>query len=258
MISFVNVTRAVAGRSIRKMFSSPALLLPSVIPPLFVLIAFAGGLSRLAGARDFDYPLGYTAFIFIFIFASLQSATIAGVFTGFSVARDFETGFARRLLLTAPARTGIIAGYLAAAVVRWAVTGAIVTIAAIAGGISIGGNGIDIIGLLGLGLLANLTAALWACGTAMLLRTEQAGALIQLPVFVILFLAPVYVPLHLLTGWIHDVASVNPATPVLETARGLLAGAPVDIALSFGLLAGGIIVTGAWARRGLASAERAG
>lgn len=235
------------------MFSSPALLLSSVIPSLFVLIAFAGGLSGLADVRNFDYPPGYTAFIFIF--ASLQSATIAGVFTGFSVARDFEIGFARRLLLTAPARTGIIAGYLAAAVVRWAVTGAI---AAIAGGISVGGSGIDIIGLLGLGLLANLAAALWACGTAMLLRTEQAGALIQLPVFVILFLAPVYVPLHLLTGWIHDVASVNPATPVLEAGRGLLAGAPVDIALSFGLLAGGIIVTGAWARRGLASAERAG
>ena len=29
----------------------------------------------------------------------------------------------------------------------------------------------------------------------MFLRTEQAGPLIQMPVFVLLFLAPVYVPL---------------------------------------------------------------
>jgi energy-coupling factor transporter ATP-binding protein EcfA2 len=94
----------------------PGALLPTVIPPLFVLIAFAGGLSKLSGVHDFGYPLGYTAFIFVF--ASLQAATISGVFTGFAVARDFGTGFARRLLLTAPARSGIIAGYLAAAAVR--------------------------------------------------------------------------------------------------------------------------------------------
>jgi ABC-2 type transport system permease protein len=256
MKSFACVARAVAWRSIRRMFSSPALLLPSVIPPLFVLIAFAGGLSKLSGIRNFGYPLGYTSFIFIF--ASLQAATIAGVFTGFGVARDFETGFARRLLLTAPARSGIIAGYLAAAIVRWIVTGIIVTIAAIIGGLNLAGNGIDIAGLLSLGLLANLAAALWACGTAMLLRTEQAGALIQLPIFVLLFLAPVYVPLSLLTGWIHAVARINPATPVLEAGRGLLAGTPTDIALSFSLLVAGMVLTGIWAWRGLASAERAG
>jgi ABC-2 type transport system permease protein len=32
----------------------------------------------------------------------------------------------------------------------------------------------------------------------------------QMPVFLILFFAPVYVPLALLTGWIHAVATVNP------------------------------------------------
>ena len=41
----------------------------------------------------------------------LQSAAFGGVFTGFAVARDFEYGFARRLLLAAPRRSGIIAGY---------------------------------------------------------------------------------------------------------------------------------------------------
>ena len=101
-------------------------------------------------------------------------------------------------------------------------------------------------------------AALWACGIAMFLRTEQAGALIQMPVFIILFLAPVYVPLRLLTGWIHAVARVNPATVALEAARGLVAGSPVKIGLAFGLLLAGAVVMATWARRGLASAERAG
>ena len=37
--------------------------------------------------------------------------------------------------------------------------------------------------------------------------------MMQIPVFLILFFAPVYVPLALLQGWIHGVAVVNPMTP---------------------------------------------
>ena len=65
---------------------------------------------------------------------------------------------------------------------------------------------------------------MFASGIALRFRTIQAGPLMQTPVFLILFLAPVYVPLSLLTGWIHAVATVNPLTAVLNGSRGLLAG----------------------------------
>jgi ABC-2 type transport system permease protein len=92
----------------------------------------------------------------------------------------------------------------------------------------------------------------------MRLRTEQAGSLIQMPVFLILFLAPVYVPVDLLNGWVEAVAQVNPVTAVLEAGRSLVAGAPEEVALAVGLLAAGIAVMAVWARTGLRSAERAG
>jgi ABC-2 type transport system permease protein len=79
-----------------------------------------------------------------------------------------------------------------------------------------------------------------------------------MPVFVLLFLAPVFVPLPLLTGWIHDVANLNPITAVLEAGRGLLAGSPVKVAAAFIGLAVTAVVLAAFARRGLASAEHAG
>src|SRR5438270_13993982 len=110
-------------------------------------------------------------------------------------------------------------------------------------GMNIDGNGVQLVGLIGLGIAMNLVAALWACGLAMFLRTEQPGALIQMPVFVLLFLAPVYVPLTLLPGWLHDVARVNPVTPVLEPGRGLLAGSSVRVALALaGLLAAALLL----------------
>ena len=256
MRRFLYVTRAVAWRSIHNTIVNPAIIVPSIIFPLFFLVAFAGGLSRVSDIPDFHYKPGYTAFQFAFVF--LQSAAFGGVFTGFAVARDFESGFARRLLLGAPRRSGIIAGYVVGAFLRWLVVATIVTIAALIAGMRIDGNGIELSGLIGLGIGMNFTAALWAIGIAMFLRTEQAGPLIQMPVFVALFLAPVYVPLSLLTGWVHAVSSVNPITAVLEAGRGLLAGSPVKVALAFAALAGAAALLGAFARRGLVSAERAG
>jgi ABC-2 type transport system permease protein len=256
MRRFFYVAQGVAWRSIHNTVVSPAILLPSIIFPLFFLVAFAGGLSRLADIPNFHYAPGYTGFQFVFVF--LQSAAFGGVFTGFAVARDFDSGFARRLLLSAPRRSGIIAGYTVGALLRWAITGTVVTVAALIAGMNVDGTGTDLVALLGLGIVFNFVAALWGCGLAMFLRTEQAGAVIQMPVFVLLFLAPVYVPLPLLTGWVHDVAQLNPATVVLEAGRGLLASSPVKVGLAFALLAAASALLAIFARRGLASAERAG
>ncbi len=256
MSRFLAVTRGVAWRSIHNTLVNPAILVPSIVFPLFFLVAFAGGLSRIADVPNFHYQPGYTAFQFVFVF--LQSAAFGGVFTGFAVARDFDSGFARRLMLSAPQRSGIIAGYVVGALLRWALTGAVVTVAALIAGMNVDGNGVQLVGLLGLGVLMNFVAALWACGLAMFLRTEQAGALIQMPVFVLLFLAPVYVPVTLLTGWIHNVARYNPVTDVLEAGRGLLAASPIKVAIAFLVLAIGALLFSGFARRGLASAERAG
>ena len=256
MRRFLSVTQGVAWRSIHNTFVSPAILLPSIIFPLFFLAAFAGGLSRISNIPNFDYKPGYTAFQFAFVF--LQSAAFGGVFTGFGIARDFDSGFARRLLLSAPRRSGIIAGYAVGALLRWALTGTVVTIAAVIAGMNVDGSGVQLIGIIGLGLMMNFAAALWACGLAMFLRTEQAGALIQMPVFIALFLAPVYVPLPLLTGWIHDVARYNPITKALEAGRGLLAGTPVEVGAAFAFLAVAACVLTVFARGGLRSAEHAG
>jgi ABC-2 type transport system permease protein len=91
----------------------------------------------------------------------------------------------------------------------------------------------------------------------MRLRTMQAGPVMQMPVFLVLFFAPVYVPLALLRGWIHDVAVVNPVTRVLEAGRGFVAGSPTEVASAFlaGLALAALFAI--WAYRGLRKAERA-
>jgi ABC-2 type transport system permease protein len=251
-----NVARGVAWRQAHNFFSNPSFLLPSLLFPLFFFTAFAGGLSRISEVPHFDFPLGYTAFQFVFVL--LQSAAFAGVFTGFGIARDFESGFMRRLMLAAPNRIGILIGYIIASLIRWVTVITVVTVVALLAQMEVGGNGVDLFGLYALGFLVSIAGALWSIGVATRLRTQQAFPVMQMPVFILLFFAPVYVPLNLLEGWIHAVASVNPVTALVEAGRGLISGRPELTLAAFAIAIGLILAFSLWAFRGLRRAEAAG
>jgi ABC-2 type transport system permease protein len=252
----LNVARGVAWRQVHTFFTNPSFILPSLLFPLFFFAAFVGGLSRITDVPGFDFPLGYTAFQFVFVL--LQSAAFSGVFTGFGIARDWETGFMRRLMLAAPNRIGIVIGYMIAGLVRWVTTIAVVTGVAFAAHMQVGGSGVDLFGLYVLGFFLSIVGTLWSAGVAMRLRTQQAFPVIQMPVFILLFFAPVYVPLALLEGWLHAVARVNPITPLLEEGRGLISGSPEKTLLAFAILAALLAFFAVWAIRGLWRAEAAG
>jgi ABC-2 type transport system permease protein len=253
--AFTTVALAVAWRSVHNYFRNPAMIVPGLLFPLFFFTAFAGGLSRVDSVPGFDYEAGYTAFVYGFVL--LQASAFGGIFSGFAIARDFESGFSRRLMLAAPRRSAIVAGYWLAALARAAFNVALITAIALVAGLEIAGGGLDLVGLYTLALLVNAAALLFASGVAMRLRTMQAGPAMQVPAFLLLFLAPVWVPYDLLVGWVHAAATVNPITLVLEAGRGFIAGDPTEVlpafAVSFGLAALALL----WARTGLRSAERA-
>ena len=121
--AYRSVAFAVAWRTTHNALMTPNILIPSIAFPLFFFTAFVGGLSQLSNLPGFEFPAGYTAFQFVFVL--LQSAAFGGVFTGFGIARDFEYGFSRRLMLAAPHRSAILVGYGMAAIARWAVTAAV-------------------------------------------------------------------------------------------------------------------------------------
>jgi ABC-2 type transport system permease protein len=250
-----SVVLGVAWRNLHNFFTNPALIVPALMFPLFFFVAFAGGLSRISAVPGFDFPSGYTAFQFVFVL--LQSSAFGGVFTGFGMARDFELGFGRRMMLAAPRRSAVLAGYALSGLVRAATVQVMLFAIALAAGMEVGGGGVDIFGLVLLALIVNVAAGMWAAGIALRFRSIQAGPLMQTPVFLILFLAPVYVPIQLLHGWIHSVAAVNPVTALLDAGRGFIAGSPTKVALAFLLALALSVAFLLWAVRGLRRAESA-
>lgn len=254
--AYVSAALGIAWRSLHNVFTNPALLLPALIFPLFFLAAFAGGLSAVSDTPGFSYPEGYTTFIFGFVL--LQASALGGVFTGFSIAADFQFGMGRRMLLATRNRTAIILGYVLTAAVRVVTTWTVVTVVALLAGMGVDGSAAELAALYLLSLSVNTIALLFAAGIGLRLRTLQAGPAMQFPIFLILFITPVYVPQALLAGWVADVAQVNPLTLILNTNRELLAGLPAEIAVTYGVALGLLALMSAWAVRGMRSAEAAG
>jgi ABC-type multidrug transport system permease subunit len=250
----MSVAGAVLRRTLIHTYKNPAIIVPSLAFPLVFLLAFAGGLSNVSNVPGFEFAAGYTAFQFVFVF--LQMAAFGGIFTGYRLAEDYESGFARRLMLGAPSRTGLILGLVASGLVRYVVIGAILWALALVTGMDVLGSVPEILGLIALGALMNIACTLWTTGLAFRYQTVDIGSSMQTPVFVLLFLAPVYVPLALLTGWLKGAASINPVTLIVDAGRGFIAGEPDKVLYAFLVsfaLAG---LMWAWAAMQMRRAER--
>ena len=252
----LSAARAIAWRHLYKWISVPANFMPTFIFPLIFFTGFAGALGRIGDVPGFDYPANYTSWIFVF--SLLQTCLFGGLATGFTIAGDFQSGFARRLMLAVADRKAILLGYILSTFVRATIMSVIVTAVALLAGLELLGTPAEIAGMYILCLTLSIVGTLWAAGVMFRARSPQLGPAMQIPMFIAIFLAPVYVPLELLEGWLHAVASVNPIGHVMTAARSLLAGEPDEIGLALGSLAALFVLLVIWAIGGVRSAERAG
>lgn len=256
MNELLMAARAIAWRHLYKWISVPSNFMPTFIFPLIFFTGFAGALGRIGEVPGFDYPANYTSWIFVF--SLLQTCMFGGLATGFTIAGDFQSGFARRLMLTVADRRAILLGYVLSTFVRAVIMSAIVTMVALVAGLEMLGSVAEIAAMYLLALSLSIMGTFWAAGVMFRARSPQLGPAMQVPMFIAIFLAPVYVPLELLEGWLHAVASVNPIGHVMTAARNLLVGSSDRLGIALVSLAAMFVLLLAWALGGVRSAERAG
>jgi hypothetical protein len=155
-----------------------------MIVPLFFFAAFAGPLSAMGSSKSFGY-YNFTAFVFVFV--QYMAAMLVGVFTSFEIAGDFESGMGRRLMLAAPRRMAIVGGYLMIALGRGILAVMIVWGVALAVGMPVRGDALDIAAIVALALLLNLATTLYGAGVALRFQSASAGTLVLIPVYMALF-----------------------------------------------------------------------
>ena len=102
----------VARRSVRRTLRQPALIVPTLVFPLFLLAVNASGLGAATKIPGFPTD-SYLDFAITVTF--IQGAMFSSITAGTELATDIDTGFLDRLQLTPLRRVTILVGQMAGA-----------------------------------------------------------------------------------------------------------------------------------------------
>jgi ABC-2 type transport system permease protein len=239
-------------RSLNEVTRVRGALIGTSIAPLVFLLGTSGQFGRLVGLPGFPTD-SYLSWIIPL--CCLQGAGFAGAAAGANLARDIEQGWFDRLLVAPVARPLLVLGPVLGAITRSMVPVTLVLIVGVLIGGEITGGVLGIVALYVASAGFCTVAAMWAIAIAVHFRTQQAGPLMQMSVFLGVFLSTAYTPQPLLKGWLEDVARVNPVSHILELGRqSTVSGIDLSLAHTWpGLvaLAALIVVFGALAMIGL-------
>jgi ABC-2 type transport system permease protein len=206
---------ALVRRNLLSLWRLPSALVPSLIFPVFGTIAF----SSLYGAAIRAYYPNLNALNWYVPLNVMQGGAFGGVFLAFGAIRDFETGIIDRFLSAPLKRRSLLLATILTAAVRALIPFALVMIIGFFGGMSIPGGIVGVLCLLIAGVGTSVIGSMWGMGLAYRFKSMAAAPLMQLGVFVLVFLSATQVPMKGLSGWLHSFARVNPATNILRLGR---------------------------------------
>jgi ABC-2 type transport system permease protein len=210
----------IAARSVKRTFRQPALIVPTIVFPLFLLAVNSSGLQSVVKIPGFPTD-HYVNFAITVCF--MQGGLFAAVTAGTELATDIETGFLDRLQLTPLRTAAILAGQMAGAMAV-ALLGAVVyLIVGLIAGVTIKAGVGGAFVLIAFAMLVAI--AFGSIGSLMAARTGQAQAVQGLfpLLFVTFFLSSNSLPRDLIQiHWFRTIATWNPVSYLVEGLRSLI------------------------------------
>jgi ABC-2 type transport system permease protein len=212
-------TWAMSRRSILAFVRQPALVVPSLIFPLFFAALGSSSFSKAINLPGFPEVDSFLEF-------SLAGSIVQGVLFGSvtggaALATDIELGFFDRLLASPTSRLSILLGRLAGAGAFGAAQALFFTLVLLPFGVTIDAG---LIGIVVIVLSGAITAvAIGGFMAAMGLRTGSSEAVQgSFPLlFIALFFSSAFFPRETMQGVYQTIANLNPISYLVEGIRGL-------------------------------------
>jgi len=195
-----------------------SLMLPVILMLLFVYL-FGGAIET--GTQYVTYVVPGV----LLLCAGFGAAT-----TAVSVSQDMTGGYVDRLRAMDVGGAGVLAGHVAASVVRNLVSTALVLAVAVGIGFRPTAGPLGWLGAAGV-LVAFLVAVSWfSAAIGLLARSPEAAGGFTFVVTFLPYPSSAFVPVETMPSWLQGFATHQPVTSVIESLRGLLLGMPVGTA----------------------------
>jgi ABC-2 type transport system permease protein len=213
-------------RNLRRMVRYPSLsLLVLAMPVVFLLLfvyVFGGAIGQGIGGDRADY----LAYVVPGILLMTVTAVAQG--TAISVAMDMTTGIVARFRTMAIARAAVLTGHVAGSLIQSVIGMVIVLAIAMLLGYRPGSAPGTLAALAVLSLAA--FGIVWlAVALGLVARTVESASNLPMPLTLLPFLGSGFVPTDTMPAGLAWVARNQPFSPIIETARTLLAGTPTPV-----------------------------
>jgi ABC-2 type transport system permease protein len=240
-------TREMARRSVLQTLRQPAMIVPPIVFPLFLLAVNVGGLDAATEIPGFPTD-SYLDFAIAFAF--MQGSLFAMINAGTHLARDVQDGFLKRLALTPMQRAALLIGNLAGVLVVALFSIALYMAVGLAAGMEIKAGVGGALVLVVLALLVSVALASVGALVGLRFGDPQAVQGFFPLFFVLFFLSSTNMPRNLIeTDWFRTVATYNPVSYLVEGVRSLIItgwdGEALALGFGFGILLSGLGIFGA-------------
>jgi ABC-2 type transport system permease protein len=217
MTATISETRVMVTRSVRRSRRDPeafftALMLPIVLMLLFVYV-FGGAMSTGGSYANYVVPG------LIVLCAGFGAGT-----TAVAVATDMSNGIVDRFRSMPISGPSVLAGHIAASLLRNLIATGLVIGAGLAVGWRPDASAAGWAGAAGMIVLFILALSWLAAAVGLLTRSAEAANAVTFVFMFIPYVSTAFVPSSTMPGWLRGFAAHQPFTPIVETMRGLWMG----------------------------------
>jgi ABC-2 type transport system permease protein len=218
--AFLTEVVAIARRSTLRTLRQPAVIVSALLFPMLFFSINANGLD--AASKIPGFPAD-SYLDFAFAFPLIQASLFGAVTAGAELARDIESGFFDRLLLTPMRPVALLGGMLAGVVALGLLQGVVFITIGLLMGVDISSG---VAGMFVIVLLTVLVAlGFGGIGAILAIRTGSVEAVESaFPLFfVAIFMSSINLPRDLIAqDWFRFIATVNPISYLVEGIRSLV------------------------------------
>lgn len=233
--SYFTQIALVTWQNLVTIFRRPEAVLPPIGISLFFLLIYD---STLGGAAAFIPNLGANSYLGFILPLSIISSSLSGAgIAAQNLVRNIEGGYFDKLMLTPIYRSALLTGTILSGGFILGLQASIVVGVALLMGLKVATGFLGILAVIGMAILLGLGFAGFTMSAAL---GSGNAAVVQSASFIffpLTFLAPTFVPLELLDGWLKTAARINPITYVLEAMRATINTGWNGTALLHGVLA---------------------
>lgn len=206
-------------RNLITVMRTPEALLPPIAISVFFLVIYQSTLGRAAG---FIPSIGGDYLGFILPLSIVSSALAGAGIAAQNLVRDMESGYFDKLLLTPVNRAVLLLSPILAGALILGLQASIVVGVALVLGLEPATGWLGLLAVVGLAILLGTGFAGFTVSAALGSGSAAATQGASFIFFPLTFLAPTFVPLELLDGWLKTAAQLNPITYVLGAMRELI------------------------------------